>query len=331
MIATSARPDLRHEASLAGVRVLVFGGTGFIGRWLVQALASRGALVHVTTRDAATARETLAPYAAVAEIIGADLTQPGSLRRAIDRASPAVAFNLAVHGVDHRERDGSVMAALNAGFAMALCAEIAAHISSDWPGLRLVHVGSALEYGHVSGRLREDVTPNPTTDYGRSKLQATEHIVAHSRQTGLRSIVARLFTVYGPGEQPGRLLPSLVHAARTGTALRLTSGHQQRDFTYVEDVVEGLLRLAVSAAPPGTIVNLATGHLRSVREFAETAAEIMGIDPQALQFGALPVRPEEMQPAAVDIDRLESLTGWKPPTGLAEGIRRSWERSHGAI
>jgi nucleoside-diphosphate-sugar epimerase len=140
--------------------------------------------------------------------------------------------------------------------------------------------------------------------------------------------VARLFTVFGPGEHPGRLLPSLQAAAASGGAVALTAGRQRRDFTYVEDVAEGLLRLAVSGVRPGEVVHLATGRLTSVREFAESAASVLGIDRQSLRFGALPDLPEEMWQDDVDVERLRALTGWAPETSISDGIRRAREFEH---
>ena len=143
---------------------------------------------------------------------------------------------------------------------------------------------------------------------------------------GITSVTARLFSVYGPGEHPGRLLPSLLEAARNGNHLELTAGKQQRDFTYVEDVVEGLLRLSVTNTLPGDIVNLATGHLTSVRQFVETAARIMGIPDDHLHFGALPTRLEEMQHKPVAVHKLKKLTAWLPSTSVAQGIELTCQR-----
>ena len=121
---------------------------------------------------------------------------------------------------------------------------------------------------------------------------------------GLQALVARLFTVYGPGEHEGRLLPTLLNAARTGQPAELTNGLQQRDFIYVEDVAEGLLRLGLSCGTPGEVVNLATGHLTTVRECAETAARVLSLSAERLRFGTLPTRAEEMQHDPVTLDRL---------------------------
>ena len=77
----------------------------------------------------------------------------------------------------------------------------------------MIHVGSALEYGTARGNLNELTAPSPTTLYGRSKLAGTLRVCRAARRRGFRAVTARLFTVYGPGEQPGRLLPSLMAAA----------------------------------------------------------------------------------------------------------------------
>jgi nucleoside-diphosphate-sugar epimerase len=91
----------------------------------------------------------------------------------------------------------------------------------------------------------------------------------------------------------------------------------------VEDVAEGLLRLACADADAGDVVNVATGRLTMVREFATVAAAILGMGDGDLQFGAIPTRVEEMEHAVVTVERLRTLTGWVPPTTIDEGIRRT--------
>jgi nucleoside-diphosphate-sugar epimerase len=247
------------------------------------------------------------------------------VRDLVEIARPDVVFNLAGYGVDRAERDPAAMQALNAELVGHVCGVLAAaERATAWGGLRLVHVGSALEYGQWAGPLSEDVAAAPTTDYGWSKLAGTEHVL-HFGRAGHPASVARLFNVYGPGEHPDRLLPTIERAARTASRVPLSSGTQSRDFTYVEDVAEGLLRLALEPMASGMVVHLATGRLTSVREFAETAADVLGLPRSALDFGAMPDRDVELHHGPVDIGRLRRILGWAPPTPLADGLRRSWE------
>jgi nucleoside-diphosphate-sugar epimerase len=312
------------DAWYAGVPVLVLGATGFIGRWVVRVLAQHGADIAVAARDTNRARDFLRADRISGRVWGVDLSQRSAATALVRDTRPAVVFNLAGYGVDRAERDPDVMATVNTSVVEELCEQLAEEYGG-WAGLRLVHAGSALEYGEISGSLREDAAPNPTTDYGRTKLEATRAIERAAVTSRLRAVTARLFTVYGPGEHPGRLLPSLIETARTRVRLPLSAGDQRRDFTYVEDVAEGLLRLGVTPAVAGAVVNVATGRLTSVREFVETAARVLPIDRTALAFGELPIRTEEMWHGDVDVSRLRELTSWVPSTSIAEGIRRSWE------
>jgi nucleoside-diphosphate-sugar epimerase len=92
----------------------------------------------------------------------------------------------------------------------------------------------------------------------------------------------------------------------------------------VDDVAEGLLRLGVAPAAPGEVVNLATGKLMSVKDFASLAAQKLHLRPERLGFGRLPTRTEEMSHEPVNIGRLRTLTGWQPPTPVEAGITRTF-------
>jgi nucleoside-diphosphate-sugar epimerase len=302
----------------SGVRAVVLGASGFIGSWVARKLGEAGAETHLIVRNSAGVAASLG-----GRVFEADLAQPDALAGIFEEIRPAIVFNLAGYGVDPSERDADLSERINALLPQAICEAAARWKDCNWPGQHLIHVGSALEYGTASGDLREDGPALPTTVYGQTKLQGTLHIAKCAKTLGLRAATARLFTVYGPGEHCGRLLPSLIEAARVGKQLELTAGTQLRDFTYVEDVAEGLLRLGLARVEPGAVVNLATGHLTTVRSFAETAARILGMPMENLRFGAVPTRAEEMRHDPVSVERLRQVTGTVPPTGIEGGIRRT--------
>jgi nucleoside-diphosphate-sugar epimerase len=311
------------SSAYRGARVLVLGAAGFLGRWVARRLTGHGAALVLVVRDRSSALETFARYEIQGELVVADLARPADVLPAlVERAAPDIAFNLAGYGVDRRERDLEASRRVNAELPAALCRALAAAPRPTWPGPRVVHVGSALEYGEIGGDLAEDSPPNPTTVYGQTKLAGTTALVDACREHRLAGVVARLFTVYGPGEHEGRLLPALLSAS-PDRPLQLTSGLQRRDFTYVEDVAEGLLRIGIARTTEPTIVNLATSVLTSVRSFAETAAQELALSPSALTFGALPTRPEEMAHGPVSIAALRRLAGWSPTTDVRAGIART--------
>ncbi|MGE0126702.1 MAG: NAD-dependent epimerase/dehydratase family protein [Blastocatellales bacterium] len=313
------------QTSYRGVRAVVLGASGFIGRWVARNLCEQGARLFLIIRDCARAKEIFSRYDIHGEIVEIDLTHSGALRELIEKIRPSITFNLAGYGVDRSERDEELAYRINANLIQTLCEAIAECRDDEWPGQHLIHTGSALEYGEIGGDLAEDSQPAPTTLYGKSKLAGTLALARGCQAYRIKGVTARLFTVYGPGEHEGRLLPSLLGAAQTGQPIQLTEGRQQRDFTYVAEVAEGLLRLGLSSAPPGEIANLATGRLTTVRQFVETAAGVLNIPDDRLLFGAAPTRSEEMSHAPVAIDRLRRLIDWAPRTSISDGVRSAWE------
>jgi UDP-glucose 4-epimerase len=304
-----------------GTTVLVLGASGFIGRWVARELCKKEADLHLVVRDESVIREMFAAYEIHGEVLELDLQSRDSSLELFRKVRPSITFNLAGYGVDPSERDEKINYQINSDLPKSICSAVAERTDAQWAGQDLIHVGSALEYGTAEGDLSEKSIPNPTTLYGQSKLSGTRQLAQCCEEKGIKGVTARLFTVFGPGEHDGRLLPTLLEAASTQNTVALTSGVQERDFTYVKEVAEGLLRLGLMTdAKPGEIVNLATGRLTSVRSFAEKAAGILGIPKEKLDFGLKPARAEEMKHSPVSIERLRELTSWIPRTTVEEGI-----------
>jgi nucleoside-diphosphate-sugar epimerase len=319
-----------NKTEYRGQRVVVLGASGFIGRWVSLALCELGANVHLVVRNKGLAKRVFLEYDVHGEIFEVDLRYDDAVRTLFQKIRPSITFNLAGYGVDSSERDEEIAYQINANLIRILCESVSETQNLVWQGSQVVHVGSALEYGEIGGHLSEHSNPNPTTLYGKSKLAGTISLTRYCQEIGVNGLTARLFTVYGPGEHSNRLLPSLFKTLRTKNPLELTQGKQRRDFTYVEDVAEALLLLGLTRTDPGTIVNVATGKLTSVRHFTEAAAKILEIPRDMLKFGALPTRQEEMRHSEVALNRLLQLISWIPPTAILEGIRKTkdFERSH---
>lgn len=312
-----------YTGSYAGVHAVVVGAGGFIGRWVARYLCHNGAQVSLLVRNRATATEIFRDYQIAGAIYEIDLCDAMQVRRLYTQLRPTITFNLAGYGVDRTERDEATAYQMNQQLVATLCQAIGAVRQPTWQGQDIVHVGSAAEYGDLPDHLPEDANPKPTTLYGQSKLAGTKALAKGCEQFELKGVTARPFTVYGPGEHDGRLLPSLRHAAQTGERVPLTHGRQKRDFVYVEDVAEGLLRLGLAATPPGEVVNLATGVLSTVRCFVEVAAEVLAMPAAQLDFGALPSRPEEMDHLPVTTERLTHWLDWRPSSQLIDGIGKT--------
>jgi nucleoside-diphosphate-sugar epimerase len=302
------------------VPVLVLGASGFIGRWVARQLSATGANLTCAVRDVSSMRAVGNDYGVSADFVEVDLMNPSAVHELFAQRRPAVTFNLAGYGIDRSEQHEDCMWRINAELVGQLGELAERFAAAEWSGQRVVHAGSALEYGTIGGHLPEEAVPAPETRYGQSKLAGTRLLRAQAPD---RTVTARLFTVYGPGEHPGRLLPSLMAATDGTTPVALSAGLQRRDFTYVEDVAEGLLRLGLKRSIPGGLVNLATGCLCSVREFAEATARVLQIPASRLHFGALEQRPDEMPHDLVSVERLRQSLHWAPGIPVAEGVSRT--------
>jgi nucleoside-diphosphate-sugar epimerase len=287
-----------------------------------RVLSDAGADVTMIARSADAASQ-LERWGAHGVVRVANLQDAAEVRRIVSSHMPDLVFNLAGYGVDRAERDARVAHALNAQLPANVAEACAALAPTSWTGARLVHVGSALEYGVAEGDLREDSVALPTTVYGRTKHAGTVAVTRISRTKHLRAFTARLFTVFGPGEHTGRLFPTLLRGAASTGVIPLSEGLQRRDFAFVGDVCAKLLDLATVETLPGEIVNVASGVMHPVREFVLAAADVLAIDRKRLAFGAIPVREDEMSHRSVVVDRLRALTGSALPDDLPGAITRA--------
>ncbi len=308
-------------ASYRGHRVLITGARGFIGRWVARLLSAAGADLRLVTRSADDVASLAKAFGITGEWISADLTKPGAFAAVFSKCNPDFVFNVAGYGVDPQERDPATAEAINCEMVREIAETIAD--SGDTARVRLINVGSAAEYGPVDGPLTELSPENPVSIYGQTKQRGTAAVINVRNRACIAAVTARLFTVYGPGEHASRLLPSLMRAASEGQRLALSEGNQARDFTYVEDAAEGLLRVGACRRPLPGVVNVATGTLTSVRNFVLCASELLHMGTAQLGFGELPRYPEEVKQGSADTTLLNSLTGWRPKYSIAQGIQRT--------
>jgi len=244
-------------------RVLVTGGTGFLGRNLVRVLLARGDDVTIAGRRShASVPAHLLPPAARYE--SADLGDPAAAARLIAALRPDAVFHLA-SAVDVR-RDLDLLETQVRDTQMA-----AVHVARaclEYDVGRLVHVGSSEEYGNGPAPFREEQDPAPVSPYSAAKVAATAFVRMLCSSFGLRAVVLRPFLTYGPDQGTGRMIPALIHSALAGRDFPMTGGEQTRDFNYVDDIVAGMVRAADAPGVDGLIINLGCGEPRRIRDVA---------------------------------------------------------------
>lgn len=297
-----------------GRRTLVTGATGFIGQRLAQRLVETGAQVWAGICPCE-APERIAALPSRAECISLNVQDVEGVRRAVGQAVPDVVFHLAAVGVTDPGVDPALALAVNVGGLVHLLEALCERNVE-----RIVLVGTCYEYG-----AREALEGlDPFNAYAASKAAAWAFGRMYWRAHGLPTVTVRPFQVYGPGQPAHTLIPAAIRAALTGDDFPMTPGEQERDFVYVDDVVDGMLAAAEAPGIEGHSLDLGTGGAHSARQVVEriwTMTEARG----RILAGDLPYRPGAVMRLVADADRTARLTGWRARVGLEEGLRRTIE------
>jgi nucleoside-diphosphate-sugar epimerase len=296
---------------MSGRRILVTGGTGFIGRALVERLVRDGHEVTCLVRTAGSAP------ACVRAVEVSDLDEAGLAALPLQGPFDTL-YHLAAYGVRPEQRDAAAMARTNVGGTIALTA-----MAEKWGVAGVVYAGSCSEYAEPAGHrpVAEGDALTSTALYGASKVAGGTIGRAMAESLGIGFTWMRLFGTYGPGEAGYRLIPYLIARLERGEEVDLTPGAQARDFLHVDDVVAGLVAAAGITQPGRTgIYNLCSGQAVTVGQVAEKVADALGRSRALLRFSARPYRPDELMWLVGDGTRFREVSEWRPGISLDDGI-----------
>lgn len=301
--------------------VLITGGAGFIGSHLARALAARGEAVHVLARPSTVLRPDRLVAGAVVHRI--DLCDPAALRTCLDQVRPDIIYHLATdNGRGQEAPEPADIAALTRDLdnALRLVAAAAAD-SSRRPG-RLIMAQSLAVYGNGPSPSAEDQREAPLAPYTASMVAASHYLAVLQPRLPFPVLHARLGLAYGPGQQDSFFIPWLVRRCLAGVASPVRAPDDRRDLIHVDDVAAGLIAMADTALPGGTILNIASGEAPTIRAVAELIAELTGAAPGLLRFAGAPARDLRSRAVCCRIDRARALLGWTPRVSLREGLAR---------
>jgi nucleoside-diphosphate-sugar epimerase len=302
--------------TIAVQRVLITGASGFLGSHCLAPLLARGFDVVALHRERAPVDVPGVRW------VHGDVMDRTQMRRILDEHRPQGLLHLAWF-----VEPGKLIAdPSNIAWTAASLDLIRAFREAG--GERCVVSGSCYEYDWRYGYCVEDVTPcEPDTLYGAAKDALRRAFLAYCSVSGLSGAWGRAFFMYGPRENPRRLVSSMILSLLRGQQAKSSHGLQVRDYLHIQDVADGMVALLASEAKGA--YNIAAGSAVTIRDIVELLGRITGRS-DLLQIGALPARANDAPLVLGDTRRAASEIGWTPKLDLEAGLSATvdWWRTH---
>ncbi len=313
---------LRHMA-----QYLVTGGAGFIGSHLSEELQRRGHKVRVADSLITGKRHNLDHIPGV-EFLEGDLADLDFAKRAVVGCE-VVLHQAAIPSVPRSVSDPIMSNRANVDATLNVL--VAAR---DAGVRRLVFAASSSAYGDTPTLPKHERMPtNPLSPYALQKVVGEQYLQMFTKLYGLETVSIRYFNVFGPRQDPTSPYSGVISVFATALLQNrppkiFGDGEQTRDFTYVANVVDGVLRAAEAPKASGEIINVATGGRISLNTLYYTMRTVTGgtVDPEYH-----PGRQGDVRDSQADIEKAKALLGYEPVVSFEDGLRKTieWYRTVG--
>lgn len=317
--------------NLSGKYLLVTGGGGFIGSHLLERLLAQGCRVRAFLRyTSRSSRGWIENFPKELqdriEVVFGDLKDPDIVRKAVDGCD--VVFHLAAligipfsYSNPRDYVDTNIVGTTN---ILSACRDCRIE--------RLVHISTSEVYGSAQYTPIDEKHPRiGQSPYSASKIAADMMVESFQRSFGLPAVIIRPFNTFGPRQSERAVIPTIISQLLTGNKVRLGSTLPTRDFTYVNDTVNGIIRGAEVDDTIGKTINLGSGSEISIGELVGLVANILEKDFEIISE-KIRVRPEtsEVERLISDNSAAGELLGWSPQVSLRDGLEISinWYRQN---
>ena len=300
---------------------LVTGGAGFIGSHLVEELVRRGDRVRVAD-SLVTGKRTNLAHVPDVEFLQGDLADLAFAQRATHGVD-FVLHQAAIPSVPRSVTDPITSNKANVDATLNIL--VAAR---DAGVRRVVFAGSSSAYGNAPTLPKhEDMPPRPLSPYALQKLVGEQYLQMFTALYGLETVSIRYFNVFGPRQDPASPYSGVISVFATALLdgrppTIYGDGEQTRDFTYVANVVDGVLRACEAPDANGEVINVATGGRISLNTLFETMRRLIGVDVEPVYADE---RQGDVRDSQADISKAQRILGYNPTVPFEDGLRLTVE------
>lgn len=308
-------------------RVLLTGSTGFVGANLARRLVRDGHEVHLLVRPRDT-RWRIKTILDDVKLHECTLQEEELVEQVVTSIDPEWVFHLAAYGAYSSQRNVHDIITTNFNGTVSL---VEACLKTGFEAF--VNAGTSSEYGYVDHAPLESELPTPNSHYATSKAGATLYCSYVAQAQKRRLTTLRLYSVFGPWEDPTRLLPTLLVRGMRGELPPLVSPAIARDYVYVDDITEAFIQTArLRSGETGSVFNVGTGVQTSLAQLVELVRGQLSIAAEPA-WGSMPDRQWDTDVWVSDSSAIRAAVGWYPSFTLAQGMLKfaEWINSDSAV
>jgi nucleoside-diphosphate-sugar epimerase/glycosyltransferase involved in cell wall biosynthesis len=295
--------------------ILVTGAGGFIGAALLKALLAIRSDIYGIVRKPNWRLLGVEPT----QLRFINLENPSELFSCLNEIKPRTIFNLSAHGAYPDQNNFESITRINLSSTKWL---------ADWCSLNqcgLIHAGTSSEYGTNCSAPTEMDICRPNSAYAVTKLAATQMLELVCGSSNLSATVLRLYSVYGPMEEPKRLIPTLIRLGRQGQLPPFSPKEVTRDFVYIDDVVNAFIVSAISqiGIPGFRVFNICSGDAVSMEQVASITRTLFGIKDEPVFGPAL--RQWDLSKWYGNPSHAKDEMNWQSQTKFLDGLKKTLE------
>ncbi len=304
--------------------IVITGAGGFVGANLTRRLLKSQARIHIITRKNGNLWRLSGVLNKLTVHEGL-LEDKKKLTSLFKRIKPYGVYHLATYGAYHTQEDPRKMVDVNIHGTLNLLESL-----KDIPYHQLVVTGSSSEYGKKEKPMNESDYLEPNSYYGAMKASQTYLCQTFAKTTKHPLIIFRLFSVYGPYEEKGRLVRSVIETALQKKPILLATGKEARDFIYVDDVVDAFIHALQRKVAAGEVFNIGTGKQTTIKELAEKVRSLVGVH-VPIKLNVYPGRSWDTYHWKASTYKTRNKLGFRASTTLNAGLLKTieWYKTHG--